>query len=504
MELLDEISKLEEIWDSETIEKFTELKWTVDDFQELTASPLFQSIFTEKILRKKFRSFLKPFNDLKKGKKVYCKYNTVFYEEEGEKNFVFSALTDDMIAMNKAFFTEKGNHRNALDLLYKPYLYELNFDYIPNDFLHDYEEDTWYEVILTEIRPNKPIPSDIMAGHLSFAASPLETKTITAEWKGKLEDNLVKNPKETSLSDIVKTDQSTIDTYCKNQNSGEIDRLLDELFNDNDQRLIRVFRVGQANAVSGWNRSQFTKKYSSFLFDIGLPEDGHIAWEFHKNSIRRDDCFIYDDAELSSQKPNVIFISHWHRDHYKAAYIMNRAIFSNTPSIWLAPKYLVQGRDYYTTLLVRYLVEMKLILFVEDTYQNSQNTVTLYRVKPPTTRKTPDLNHDCILLELNSTLLTGDCFYSHWPSNFGAGGKIENVIVPHHGSKTTKTTQTFTQLDNLLSKTRSKAVICAGLNPWGHPDQSVSDMYKVNLKFGNVFCTKAVVKSISPILIKDL
>lgn len=188
MELLDEISKLEEIWDSETIEKFTELKWTVDDFQELTASPLFQSIFTEKILRKNFRSFLKPFNDLKKGKKVYCKYNTVFYEEEGEKNFVFSALTDDMIAMNKAFFTEKGNHRNALDLLYKPYLYELNFDYIPNDFLHDYEEDTWYEVILTEIRPNKPIPSDIMASHLSFAASPLETKTITAEWKGKLEE----------------------------------------------------------------------------------------------------------------------------------------------------------------------------------------------------------------------------------------------------------------------------------------------------------------------------
>ena len=587
MELLDEIQKIVDIWNRETPEPFTDIKWSNEDFNELTTSPLFQSIFSEKVLSRKFRSLLKPFIGLKYGKQVFCKYNVAPYEEEGQKVYTFSVLTRDLINVNNAFFNAEDNRRSALDFIYKPYLYELSFENIEDKFLHDYKEDTWYEVILHEqnshepghreteplepnqLEPNQyesvqnesgqnkanPLEPDqyesvqhesdqyeldmlkhdglnkevkiVMSGRLLFAASPLETKQVVAGWKGPIPADI--------LRDISETQKDDIEAYLKTQPSDKIQQHMDALFNDTDQRYIRVYRVGQANAVSGWNRNGLTNEYSSFLFDVGLPENENLVWESNTNSIKRDECFVYDEAELAVRKPNVIFLSHWHRDHFKGAYIMNRAIFATKdPSIWLAPKFFADGRDYATKLLVGYLMKMKQILFVEDTYQNSQDTVILHRVKPSDTGKTTDLNHDCILLELQSTLLSGDCFYNDWPASICSTGtnganitngttgtnginisngtntnksvnkNIQNVIVPHHGSKTSITGSTFTKLNNLLSPNRYKAVICVGKNRWGHPDSSVIHLYDTDLNFKSTIKTNEIVKPVTPILIKDM
>ena len=65
------LEDIEEIWSSNSPQKYSRLTWEKEQFDELIQAPLFKTIFPEKKLDRKFRKMLKPFIFGKGDKTIY-------------------------------------------------------------------------------------------------------------------------------------------------------------------------------------------------------------------------------------------------------------------------------------------------------------------------------------------------------------------------------------------------------------------------------------------------
>lgn len=496
MDILSEIKDLEAIWSSNKPEEYSCLTWEKEQFDKIVQSPLFKTVFPEKEIDRKFRKLLKPFIFDEGHKTIYCKYNGICFESE-RHTYIFSALTKEMIDVDKKFFGSNTILNSALGLIYKPYTYELSFEEgLPNSFYEEYKEDTWYEVT---VRKYKEKEEGKLYGRLSYGASPLDFQAIEAKW-GKAVD-------DTDLpQDLLTQDQ--INSYYNNQKAGVADGVIKWLFENNVRRYLFVCRVGQANAILGINENVNDKRY--FAYDVGLPNDDHIVW--NKGSIDRKTTGLYDEDVLAKFNPNVVFLSHWHTDHYKGAFIMPRSVYiGQTAAMWIAPCYTLSNKLNNANRLVGYLMKTGHIAFVDDDYKNTNYNVSLYRVKSGVSN---DLNNDCIILQLNKTLLPGDCYYDYWPAEYGKvkqgvnrlSNQMENVVITHHGSSGSRSGESEEKLKKLFKKSPAKAYVCVGENPWKHPNGAVIDMFKdpSHLGFHDVISTKDDTRKITEFIVADL
>ncbi len=461
MDLLKTISDLETVWKSNDPFVFKGLRWSREEFEAILQSDVFRALFPEKEIDRKFRGILKPFIFERGEKTVFCRYTRDHNDNSIETEI--SALTTEMIEADKLFFYERTAEKNALDLIYKPYTYELSFDEkLSERFYHDYEENTWYEVVVRKYEEKEP---GKVYGRLCYGASPLDYQTVEIEWTKKIATVIPSKQFEITQDDI--------DNYYNAQKPDLITGWLDWLFNNNQSRLLLICRVGQANAVLGINELASPKENRRFAFDVGLPNDNNIKWS--GASVDRKISGLHDEGIIELSNPNVVFISHWHTDHFKGAFILPRNVYTGkNRAMWIAPYYKVNGKNNNANRLVAYLVETGQIAFVGDVYSYSKNNIALFRVK---TSDPSDLNNDCILLQLNSTLLPGDCFYENWPTNYGMQNNIKNLIISHHASKSSCSVNTESKLRTIFKNGTNKAYVCVGMNDWGHPDGGVIDMF---------------------------
>lgn len=495
-DIVEDLKRIEKIWNTNNLKKFIDQKWEKEEFEKIIQSSLFKTIFPEKEIDRKFRKLLKPFIFEKGEKKIYCKYNGIRFD--GEKpTYIFSALTEEMVDVDEAFFNEKSNVYSALDLIYKPYTYELSFDEeLAPEFFKGKEEDTWYEV---KVKKYKEKEKDKIYGKITYGASPLDFLKIEVEW-GKMADPAV-------VGAINYPTQNDVEAYLKNQQVGTIDGWMDWLFEHNLKRDLVVCRVGQANAILGINENSNEKR--QFAFDIGLPNDDFIKLDA-TGGIDRKSTGLYDEDVLANFKPRVIFISHWHADHYKGAFIMPRDTYiGNHAAMWIVPSYELSNKQYNANRLVGYLMKTGHIAFMEDGFSYDKNGVSLYRVKKGDPK---DLNNDCILLQLNKTLLPGDCHYDNWPADYGkvkngssvSINKMEYVTVSHHASRSSVTDFSGANIQPLFNLSKAKAYVCVGNNIWSHPSDDVIDMFSSTLGFQDVIRTDDDTRKKTDYLIIDL
>lgn len=81
------------------------------------------------------------------------------------------------------------------------------------------------------------------------------------------------------------------------------------------------------------------------------------------------------------------------------------------------------------------------------------------------------MNDKGLMLQLNSTLLSGDCQFDYWPQGFGktakSNPKYRNPVFPHHGAHMKDTNN---RIDCLENSSDTKVIVPTGYNPhYGHP-----------------------------------
>jgi Predicted hydrolase (metallo-beta-lactamase superfamily) len=540
--ILEEIYKIENAWSTSDLIKLNEVLWhSKEDYDEIINSPVFKMSFTEEQLNRKFRDILRPFIFNNNQKTIYCKFEI---EESAEGNRpIFSATTSDMLHVDKQYFSERDGY-SILDILYKPYFYEVSFN-IDELLKMKYEQGVWYKVIIyktndysksnPEIIDNNTNASesidinkdniisqndvdstnDIISGYIAFASSPFEFQKIEAKWGDAVDFEI-----ENGLTETV-TDA----------NDADINLELDNCFKNVIKSKLSIMRVGEANAIIGYNEISSANQPNPqkiFAFDLGFPNSDNIIFENkHKNSVDCNATGLHDYAKYKNVNPNLIIISHWHCDHFVGAFMLDRTAYKgNTASKWIAPHYYDNKQNNNANRLVSYLIRNDIISFVGDGYKgySGNGNYNLFRVNirstygNPTRRKNGITklkngdfkNNDCLLLQLNKTLLPGDCYYEYWPTQFGikVNNDFENIIVPHHGAYTSlieNSSNVSINTDNIIKgiyNIRKKAIICTGNNGYGHPSDKVIQLYQ-KLNFAKIITTKKC-KNISDLLIDDM
>ena len=499
MELLEEVLFITQNLNSKKKILSNEKKWTAEEYKELISSDEFRCNCTEMDLNRAFRNLLKPFifPEKVKGsedrqKKVMVRLHSVVRKnpneieraEEGKQHpgkitYYFSALSEDMRKVDAAYIegtNPSGQKKySLLDLLYKPYYYELSFSVQPGSPIDTKMAglgDGWYDLVITKKAVNARESEEnnektkAVDGRLCFAASPYEFLTIQADWENAIQANI---------------QPLSFGTTLKAASDVTINAELDKVFAGVTKCNLRIYSVEQANLVYGWITNNSGNK--RFAFDLGLPIDENIK-DSNKGRIEFD--------RITRLKPNLVIISHWHMDHFKAAFVINRDTYITRGTKWIAPVYSIKGKDYSADRLVSYLVQNDLILFIDDNYQGyRKGNYALFITSP-----NADLNLDTLLLELNKTLLPGDhADYKNWPSKYGIRSNpndaIENIIIPHHGSEKYNDARSNPELRKRFIGNKGKAIICVGENGWNHPCQGSIDLYAgVGFTAGNIIETR--------------
>lgn len=499
-----------------TIDTLKEKRWTISKFEQLLNSLLNPELNSgssvEDYLNLKFYELLSPFDGLENGKKIYCKCQS--FESDDGVEYSFSALTDEMIMVDECYFsgmydfynTEyalntvdggtinvsmsdliKSNLANdpynplknvkcksVIDLLYKPYYYSFTVsDESKAKEIAQIAGEDWWEVKVYSKKASahrKSSNCNVFQGRLVYAASPLKFEDVEAEW--------VKNVNKKVLA---KTANPVKYNLAKNS---IVDLVLNYVFNNVTDSKISVYRVGEANAVLIKNTANGEAR--NIVFDLGIPNDCKL--DESKYSIPSSDT----QDKLQKIMPDVFIISHWHMDHFKAAYLLNRRVYSvNSKVIWLAPLYVEKEITCSADRLVKYLVVNNQIRFVREGYRFTNPQYSLYRIN--TTSSIAANNNNCLVLVANKTVLPGDCKFLDWIDNIQStnqdnnlSGSIENIIVPHHGaidalkdtSSIIKTEEIKQKLENILSKDRKKAIVSTGHGYENHPHPEVKKMFE--------------------------
>lgn len=485
------------------IEKSDTLDWEREEFEEFLQSSIFLREFPEKLLCKKFRDLLQPFIFQKGKKTIYCKF-----QGKSEDFYLFSACTPEMLKVDQAFFMERARC-SVLDVLYKPYFYELAIKKTGNDL--ELKEGQWYEIKVIKIEKknqkqgiendldkmqreddenadegrNSENNDDRCIGYLTYLASPPASEAVYIKWKNGIKEI------DKGLPDEIVINKAEIKT--------DIDRVKREMhtvFKD-DIKTLKICRVGQANFIHGSNGTK------EFVFDIGFPASSYLEYKAETGAIDMEKSWIFDAADYGSfRNLKLIMISHWHQDHYKGAYLLERdKYWKNAAPTWITQIYDdLQEKDYNACRLVKYLLKIDKIVFMPENGSYVRGNYKLCcSVWDPTSDK--ENNYRSLLLQLNKTLLPGDCVCESWPTGYPTLSEVYYMTVPHHGSAYFSEEIAAQKLES-KTKDRCKAIICVGKSKY-HPSQKAEAFYPGNrMKCIAVIQTKNA-KALSDICIMD-
>ena len=441
---------------------------------------------------------LAPFPKKEEKKTVFIKWldmSTLVDQGDTEDEIHLTVMTPEMLLTDYLFYAhndEWGEYRHDVPdslgkgvySLYKPYYYafdQYEIESVDKSLLYELKEKDefgykWFQAtIWLDSAAECSISEGVLRGSLCFSASKYETKDVVMKVAQKVA--------ERKLLDILKSiedfpDKSKFDTNVK--------PYIDQIMGNIDPKsFVKIYNVGQANCLYVYLYLQGKEK--KFFFDVGRPFDTLTPKKAPKYS--NPDLFehtVMSDnlLRISSCKPDIIFLSHWHIDHVLGSMLLGRYVYEKSSDcIWIAPLPNNEALGKYRRL-IKFLMENKKIKFVDHKNVKkgviaSKDDVTLYQGKGK------DLNASSLMLRLKNTLLAGDCMYQYWPNDLLHDiDKIEQMVVPHHGSELKLNDEAI--IKNTYKINRKKAVICTGENEYPHPDQTHINELSQTLKFSSV------------------
>lgn len=220
---------------------------------------------------------------------------------------------------------------------------------------------------------------------------------------------------------------------------------------------IKLYNIGQGNCI--YLRPKRAGIQKKFFFDVGAtcyPNDQKA------NETRGEVRAAY--ANIGASYPDFVILSHWHRDHYNLIYKFNNLV--TCP--WIVPDFSVKFPMSSTSMLNVLKKNNLLHLFGSAAAdQLIQRSGIMDCVKA----SGPDCNSSGLLVEMEQTLLPGDCEYRHWPSGFATGKTFQYMVVPHHGAhihKNGKSKASQSSIPTALDQA-AEVYVCVGENIYRHP-----------------------------------
>lgn len=195
-----------------------------------------------------------------------------------------------------------------------------------------------------------------------------------------------------------------------------------------------VFNVGQANFIQG-----ITDKNTSFVYDAGVPNstfDNGFGNPDLMIEANRLNPVLENISNICTITPNYCFISHWHDDHIKGYYAMERVNILNAK--WIMPAY-SGWKDTNKARLSKFLKDNGNAYEIcghENSKIYSNDSFELYRGDSGNGMNgKPDINKDGLILSiLNKCILPGDSEYKCWPLELkNKSNTVTDLVVPHHG-----------------------------------------------------------------------
>lgn len=194
-----------------------------------------------------------------------------------------------------------------------------------------------------------------------------------------------------------------------------------------------VYNVGQANFVLG-----VTNDKTSFVFDAGIPNskvDNRDNLDLIPQ-INKFNAVIINIFEIKKLKPDYCIISHWHYDHMKGYFLMEKEDMLN--AVWIFPE-LKGDYDPNKYRLSNFLEKNGAQIIYNKNgkkiFSNSWLDVFIGKGGIGYNNNTPDINKEGIIfLVLDKCILPGDCEYKCWPEELKNNSLfVTDLIVPHHG-----------------------------------------------------------------------
>jgi hypothetical protein len=394
--------------------------------------------YMNKELDQLFFNMLRPFSDKidekeSNEKKIYCRF--YFPEESDSQNasVIYAEIMNDYtLAIDTALFTNYSDKdrddingvpqlfskNNALDYIYKPYLYHAFFDTksIPQKHLRSIHENPNTIYCLNIQIINKSNVKKTNLPSLTFAASPQITHWFKPFWKDFCE-----------AQNVNVNAVSKLPLPCNHNLSKAENDKLDQFFSSKIK--LNIHRVGQANFVYCHNE----KVNKHLLVDCGIPLPTNIRLANQGIKKRKDKV---DYSFISKIGPDLIIISHWDYDHYSGLYSLSRNAWQNKELLILAPYKAVNSFGEPRKCFLKYLLSRNALCLLETPagkkddalYVNSRG-YSIFQGKGK------DNNNRSLLIRLKRTILPGDCEDSFWPIAYGNPYGINEVVLPHHGAK---------------------------------------------------------------------
>lgn len=423
---------------------------------------------------------LMPFPKKEEKKTVFIKWLDVSTLTDGgntEDEIHLAVMTPEMLMTDYLFLARNTNWverrsdiiemwSSEIDRLYKPYYYAFDqYDRknVDNSLLQMLKEKNnkgykWFQATIRLADKEESeinISMNALRGNLCFSASQYETKDIFVEDIKNVKDAGLK--KQIEAVDHFPQVANVIADVSKINVLNSINGLFDY------KSYVRIYNVGQANCLyihlKNWMGEQ------RIFFDVGRPFD-------KINDIENKDLsksgVVNSFKYIASCSPDMIILSHWHKDHVQAAQTLGMDAYNKQRCEWLAPVPNKEAKETYKRL-INYLMIRGIIKFIDR--KNvlpsgeiaNKGEITLYQGQG-----TADLNQSSLILKLKNTLLAGDCIYQYWPDSLKKDiDKIDNLIVPHHGGVIG-----FEDEKELNKRSKNKkghAYICTGENEYGHP-----------------------------------
>ena len=424
------------------------------------------NIFKNKPLDDLFKMMLDPFSveDEKNEKQVYCRF--YLNEDDEDHPLLYAEVANDNTnAITKSLFTnyfEEGSgdtsetpdiytKRNALDYIFKPYLYHafIDMDQIPsktrNRILENLGKTFSLKIQISKNHSDKNSSSS----YLVFAASKKKTSYIEVKWRTLSQTNGISQAQPNSYS------------FSSNQTiNSPFSTKLDDIFSDKID--LNIHCVGQANFICGSTNNS----NKCFVFDCGFPVDADIS-RAENGGVKPNDP--YNDDFVKDVNPNVIMISHWDYDHFSGLFSFDRPVWGNDELVFIAPYKGIESFGEWGVTFLRYLKSKGSLCLIE-TSKKSDGCIYRYYGKGILFQgKGNTKNERSLLLKLKNTILTGDCSDRYWPGEFDDPESFEHIILPHHGAKAVlqRSNTAISIYNNFKS---FKIYICAGFNNrFDHP-----------------------------------
>ena len=430
---------------------------TDDDIKNIINTDAYNLLINEEL----FHKILDPFPE--GPAEVYVKIDTEEDTEEDvtkgptkENKTVLLVKNKNMRAIDNCFYGEGEyrNRNNSLDYIYKPYIYKMHL----KEPYPKIKPGKWYKVPISFSEADG-FTKD--GSRMLLVASPPKENEFFINWNElDIVQNVLNN--SNSLNQGCVTDK--IDDFNTNQMVIDAKNKLDSIFDGSIT--IRIYRVGQANLIYVMNGTRIA-------FDFGIPTKKNI-----KQSNKKYDDYDY----LCRYYPHMVFITHWHSDHFEGLYYLSERFWQDASVFFIAPEVGDREKKYD---LVKYLIKSKKLIQIDlssagkEVYVHGvNNRIKLFLGKDstndclnPRAEENKIINSRSLLLQLNKTLLPGDCNMKYWPDDYGKDdngnyNEYDHILIPHHGGVDCIDES---KLDNYMSNDVHLYLCCGYNNEHEHP-----------------------------------